>query len=95
MIHISIYSRRQKKLYTSLNRRKIKSNYDRIDLKYGNEAEIHYRYFGVYNMVMRSMIQLLQLFTTKRLENKSCKRNVQIQIVIDFPRYLQLGVMHV
>ena len=36
-----LYSHRQKKLDTSLNRRKMKSNKDRIDLKIGNKAEIH------------------------------------------------------
>ena len=35
-----LYSHRQK-LYTTLNRRKIKSNKDRIDLKTWNKAEIH------------------------------------------------------
>ena len=30
--HFSLYSRRQKKLYTSLNRRKMKSDKDRITL---------------------------------------------------------------
>ena len=38
---LCLYSHRQKKLYTSLNRRKIISNKDRIDLKTGNKAEIH------------------------------------------------------
>ena len=36
-----IYSRRQKKVYTSLNRRKIKSNKDTINYKTGNKAGSH------------------------------------------------------
>ena len=48
----SLYSHRQKKLDTSLNRRKMKSNKDRIDFKIGNKAEIHYNYFGVHNMMI-------------------------------------------
>ena len=36
-----LYSRRQKKLDTSMNCREIKSNKDRIDLKTGNKAGIH------------------------------------------------------
>ena len=36
-----IYSRRQKKVHTSLNCRKIKSNKDRNNLKTGNKARIH------------------------------------------------------
>ena len=39
--YILLYSHRQKKLDTSLNRRKIKSNKDRINLKTGNKAGIH------------------------------------------------------
>ena len=39
--YILLYSHRQKKLDTSLNRGKIKSNKDKIDLKIGNKAGIH------------------------------------------------------
>ena len=49
---INLYSQRQKKLDTSLNRRKMKSNKDRIDFKIGNKAEIYYNYFGVHNMMI-------------------------------------------
>ena len=37
----SLYSLRQMKLDTSLNRRKIKSNKDRINMKTGNKKGIH------------------------------------------------------
>ena len=39
--HPELYSHRQKKLDTSLNRHKMKSIKDRIDLKIGSKAEIH------------------------------------------------------
>ena len=50
--HDFLYSHRQKKLDTSSNHRKMKSNKDRIDFNIGNKAEIHYNYFGVHNMVI-------------------------------------------
>ena len=68
-----LYSRRQKKVYTSLNRSRIKSNKDRIDFKPGNKAGIHYNYFDVYNMTIGPLLQFLQLFITEKPENQSCK----------------------
>ena len=68
-----LYSRRQKKLNTSLNLHKIKSNEDRIDLKSGNGAEMHWNYFGMYNMMFGFLLQFLQPSITKQSENESCK----------------------
>ena len=51
-------SHRQKKLDTSLNRRKIKSIKDSTDLKIGNTAEIHKNYFGVHNIMIGPLLHI-------------------------------------
>ena len=67
-----IYSRRQKKVHTSLNCRKIKSNKDRIDLKTGNKTGIHQNYFGVHDKMIRLLLQFSQQFIANNMKIKSC-----------------------
>ena len=56
-----------------MNRRKVKTNKDRIDLKIGNKAEIHKDYLGVHNMMIGSLLQFSHQFIAKQPENQSCK----------------------
>ena len=67
-----LYSRRQKKVHTSLNCRKIKSNKDRNNLKTGNKARIHQNYVGVHCMMVRLLLQFSQQFIANNLKIKSC-----------------------
>ena len=69
----ALYSHRQKKLDTSLNRHKMKSIKDKIYLKIGSKAETHKNYFGVNNTMIGPLLQFLHQFIAKQPENQSCK----------------------
>ena len=67
-----------------MNRRKIKSIKDSTDLKIGNTAEIHKNYFGVHNIMIGPLLQILQQFIAKQPKKIKVANKYCIQIIMFF-----------